>query len=286
MDAQLILHGDIGTPPQPLAQASRARPNPAAPSSRCAHRPRCPVPLDWRCRMQPEAPAALARTGLVVVACWVLNAPVLLAIRVLGTCGPCCVVPPDRPGTRSTFLPSPLTRHSLLAQATSPIERARRRRPACPHPSLGSVSSHRSAPSRPVLTRSVLCHVWSCGFRLVAPAMSLPCLLSLPCRLSCFPHFARALSYAYALCQMGPVLSVCQPNRTSVGASRVPVSISPVLTSVGVSVLMWFLIRVFSCVVAHCSALVVLIAPVELEAAIPLLCPYLVEISLFRTKLS
>ena len=40
------------------------------------------------------------------------------------------------------------------------------------------------------------------------------------------------------------------------------------------------------CVVAHCSALVVLIAPVELEAAIPLLCPYLVEISLFRTKLS
>ena len=116
--------------------------------------------------MQPEVPAALARTGLVVVACWVLNAPVLLAIRVLGTCGPCCVVPPDRPGTRSTFLPSPLTRHSLLAQATSPIERARRRRPACPHPSLGSVSSHRSAPSRPVLTRSVLCHVWSCGFHL------------------------------------------------------------------------------------------------------------------------
>ena len=36
--------------------------------------------------MHPEVPAALARTGLVVVACWVLNAPVLLAIRVLGTC--------------------------------------------------------------------------------------------------------------------------------------------------------------------------------------------------------
>ena len=35
--------------------------------------------------MQPEAPAALARTGLVAVACWVLNAPVLLTIRALGT---------------------------------------------------------------------------------------------------------------------------------------------------------------------------------------------------------
>ena len=49
------------------------------------------------------------------------------------------------------------------------------------------------------------------------------------------------------------------------------------------SVLVWFLIRDVPCVIAHCSALVVLIAPVELEAAIPLLCPYLVEISLFRT---
>ena len=67
-----------------------------------------------------------------------------------------CGAARHQPGTRSTFLPSPLTRHSLLVQATSPIERARRRRPASPRPSLVSVSSHRSAPSRPVLARSVL----------------------------------------------------------------------------------------------------------------------------------
>ena len=94
MDAQWNLHGEIGTPPQPHAQASRARANPAVPSSSRTHCPRYPVPLDWWCRMQPEAPAALARTGLVVVACWVLNAPVLLAIRVLWARVGLAVVPP------------------------------------------------------------------------------------------------------------------------------------------------------------------------------------------------
>ena len=141
MDAQWNLHGEIGTPPQPHAQAPRARANPAVPSSSRTHCPRYPVSLDWRCRMQPEAPAALARTGLVVVACWVLNAPVLLAIRVLWARVGLAVVPP-----------APLVTAALLSAARAsdcrmPPARRRRRQPSRER----SISP---PPARPLRVRS------------------------------------------------------------------------------------------------------------------------------------
>ena len=77
--------------------------------------------------MQPEAPAALARTGLVVVACWVLNAPVLLAIRVLWARVGLAVVPP-----------APLVTAALLSAARAsdcrmPPARRRRRQSHSEH---------------------------------------------------------------------------------------------------------------------------------------------------------
>ena len=125
--------------------------------------------------MQTEVPAALARTGLVVVACWVLNAPVLLAIRVLGTCGPCCVR-----GAAQTARCPLVSRPPALTAACLPLAgagasylvSARSR----------SVPNPRSAPSRPVsLSRIRSMSVQLCSCRIL---LRVPCC---PCGVSCCP---------------------------------------------------------------------------------------------------
>jgi hypothetical protein len=147
--------------------------------------------------MQPEAPAVLARTGLVVVTCWVLNAPVLLTIRVLGMCGPCCVVPPRR-------LPS--CEPPAYSDCRMPPARRCRRQPSrersisfCAHPPLGPFASG-LVQSRPVPAMR---------------ALSFPC----PCLviLSCSP--APRAGSVVCVCtfwRMLPVPALSEPSSDSV----------------------------------------------------------------------
>ena len=125
--------------------------------------------------MQPEVPAALARTGLVVVACWVLNAPVLLAIRVLGTCGPCCVR-----GAAQTARCPLVSRPPALTAACLPLAGAGASHLVSAR--SRSVPNPRSAPSRPVsLSRIRSMSVQLCSCRIL---LRVPCC---PCGVSCCP---------------------------------------------------------------------------------------------------
>jgi hypothetical protein len=138
--------------------------------------------------MQPEVPAALARTGFVVVACWVLNAPVLLAIRVLGTCGPCCVR-----GAAQTARCPLVSRPPALTAACLPLAGAGASHLVSAR--SRSVPNPRSAPSRPVsLSRIRSMSVQLCSCRIL---LRVPCC---PCGVSCCAtafrfRFARSAGF-------------------------------------------------------------------------------------------
>ena len=155
--------------------------------------------------MQPEVPAALARTGLVVVACWVLNAPVLLAIRVLGTCGPCCVVPPRR-------LPS--CEPPAYSDCRMPPARRCRRQPSRER----SISFRAHPPLGPFASGLVQSH--PVPVRLVAPAMSHAGLV-VPLPVSGHPVLLSAPRAGSVVCvctfwRMLPVPALSEPSSDSV----------------------------------------------------------------------